>query len=67
MSHYHQSHQPTPNIDEVALAEANAWAEEMMSKVPVGSTWTMITRQDYHEVLVLAFAMGFKQGRKLPN
>ncbi len=67
MSHVHQSHQPEPNVDEVALIEGNLWAEKMMSEIPPGRTWTMITRKEYHEMLVLAFAMGFKQGRKPPN
>ena len=62
MSHVHQSHQPAPNMDEVALEKANEWAADMMAQIPGEASVTMITRREYHELLVLAYAMGFKRG-----
>jgi hypothetical protein len=49
-------------LDEVALEHAREWASNMMKDIPESATVTMITRQEYYEMLVLAYAMGFKQG-----
>lgn len=48
--------------DDLALTAARLWADSMMNDVPPERQVAMVTRDEYREMLVLAFARGFVSG-----
>jgi len=52
-------------LENLSLMAARIWAEEQMERIDPNVLLATLTRTEYHDLLVLVYAQGFRRGSEL--